>query len=220
MCNSTDLVTWSKPKTLITSDNVSYAVDYLNTPRISRPQLVKVGRHYRLYFGASHLILPDSKQKVSRYLTYAESDTIDGLYKCNQDKPLLQPSGDDEYCNLGVGSFRLLAVKDGFVAFNCPATWNAKRNRSETNLFLMYSEDGLTWKREKKPILTPAEQGWANRYIMGCDVHYKTQEDCWYCYFCANGDNKKYIRKEAIGLLIGNLPALKAAPINLTYQAN
>jgi len=218
MCSSTDLITWSKPRTLITSKDVSFADDYLLSPRISRPQLCKIGRKYRLYFGASHIVLPDSKQKVSRYLSYAECDIIDGLYECNEKTPLLRPTGDDEFCNLGVGSFRLLPLQDGFAAFTCPATWNSEKNRSETNLFLMFSEDGLKWERQEKPILVPAERGWASRYIMGCDVHYKEKEDCWYCYFCANGNKRFKIKQESIGLLIGNTPELRGAPKKLSYQ--
>ena len=41
---------------------------------------------------------------------------------------------------------------------------------------------------------------------MGCDVHYKADEKCWYCYFSASGEKELFFKKESIGLLLGNVP--------------
>ena len=44
---------------------------------------------------------------------------------------------------------------------------------------------------------------------MGCDVHYKADEKCWYCYFSASGNRKFMFKMESIGLLIGSVPEKK-----------
>ena len=74
-------------------------------------------------------------------------------------------------------------------------------------MLLLKSSDGYNWERcSNEPILVPSERGWASSYIMGCDVHYKEDEKCWYCYFSASGGTKLFFKMESIGLLIGNVP--------------
>jgi hypothetical protein len=210
MCSSTDLVTWSRPRILLDSRSVSYSADYNRSPRISRPQLVKIGDTYRLYFGVSHVHLPDTFQKVSRYFSYAESQTIDGLYKSSDRGPLLSPVPDDPLMNLGVGSIRVLQGQDGFSAFQCSAFWDEEHSRSRTAMFLLSSPDGLRWKRvSSRPIFFPPEKGWASDYIMGCDARYKASENCWYCYYSANRQNSLGVTEESVGLLLGQVPALR-----------
>ncbi|MGP1419357.1 MAG: hypothetical protein ACTTJZ_06085 [Sphaerochaetaceae bacterium] len=210
ICSSTDLQTWSRPRILLDSRSISYSADYNRSPRISRPQLVKLNKGYRLYFGVSHLHLPDTGQKVSRYFSYAESLAIDGLYKAPDREPLMQPLPDDPFMNLGVGSIRVLQGENGFAAFQCCAYWAEEESRSRTAMFLLESADGLRWRRvSETPMVFPSEKGWASDYIMGCDVRYKASESCWYCYFSANRINRLGIAVESVGLLLGQVPALR-----------
>ncbi|MDY4889110.1 MAG: hypothetical protein SO135_05115 [Sphaerochaetaceae bacterium] len=210
ICSSTDLATWSRPRILLDSRSVSYSADYNRSPRISRPQLFKVGNNYRLYFGVSHVHLPDTFQKVSRYFSYAESSSIDGLYRPSEKGPLLAPVPDDPFMNLGVGSMRVLQGRTSFRAFQCSAFWDAEEGRSKTAMFILDSDDGLKWKRNSdKPVLFPPESGWASGYIMACDVRYKASENCWYCYYSANRQNKMGITEESVGLLLGQVPELR-----------
>lgn len=205
--SSLDLTTWSRPRILLDSRSINYSTDYNRAPRVSRPQLVKVGLNYRLYFGVSHNHLPDTGQRVNRYFSCAESSTIDGLYKLSNKGPLLVPDLSDPYSNLGIGSVRVLQGDIGFAAFVCSAYWDESQHRSRTAMFLYYSEDGYKWVRSSdKPILVPSTKGWAKDYIMSCDVHYKPNESCWYCYFSANAQRKYRLPLESIGLLIGQLP--------------
>ncbi|MCF0262471.1 MAG: hypothetical protein HUK23_06135 [Sphaerochaetaceae bacterium] len=207
MRSSTDLVTWSKPRLLLDGRTIPFAGDYLKYPRVSRPQLIKAGDEYRLFFGASHLVLPDTKQKVSRYFACVSSRALTGPYTMiKPELPLLEPIPDDRWSNLGCGSIRVVPCNDVLYAFQCPVYWDADKKRTSSCLILLKSFDGYKWERcSNEPILVPSEKGWASSYIMGCDVHYKESEKCWYCYFSACGDRHLIFNFEAIGLLIGNV---------------
>ncbi|NCC64369.1 MAG: hypothetical protein EOM15_06920, partial [Spirochaetia bacterium] len=79
ICSSTDLILFSEPKILLDSREVPFAQDDLKKPRISRPQIIKDDKGiYRLYFGASHLSLPDTHQKTSRHFALALSSSLEG----------------------------------------------------------------------------------------------------------------------------------------------
>lgn len=209
MRTSTDLVTWSKPRLLLDSRTIPFAGDYLKYPRISRPQLIVAGDEYRLYFGASHLVLPDTKQKVSRYFACASAPAITGPYSmAKPERPLIEPDPDDKWSNLGCGSIRVVPCGDYLYAFQCPVHWDAEKKRTSSCLILLKSEDGYVWNRcSDEPILVPAQKGWTSSYIMGCDVHYKADEKCWYCYYSASGNKRLTFKQESIGLLLGNIPS-------------
>ena len=211
MRSSTDLLVWSKPRLILDSRTVPYASDYLKAPRVSRPQLLKTANGYRLYFGASHLILPDTSQKVSRYFGYAESDQLLGPYKLSEKAaPLIQALPDDKWSNLGCGSIRIVPHEDKIYAFQCGVYWDPETAKTHSALTMLRSDDGLSFKRcLDKPILMPSSHGWASSYIMGCDVHYRPEEKNWYCYFSANEEHgKKGILSiyESVGLILGALP--------------
>ena len=171
---------------------------------------------YRLYFGASHLLLPDTKQKVSRYFAMAEAETLSGPFIVgNGGRPLLEPMPDDPYRNLGCGSIKVVPGVDGLAAFQCGASWNPVDCKSVTSMVMLLSADGMDWHLSARPpVLVPATEGWASRYIMSCDVRYKEDEACWYCYFSANGKKETFPRysRESLGLLLGKDPVLKKMP--------
>ena len=210
MKTSTDLVTWSKPRQILDSRAIPFAGDYLRFPRVSRPQLIKAGDEYRLFFGASHLKLPDSKQKFSRYFACASAPSLFGPYSMQKpERPLFEPEPDDKWTNLGCGSIRVVPCGDVLYAFQCPVFWDQEKKHTSSVLLILKSYDGYNWQRCGEPIMVPADKGWASLYIKGCDVHYKADEKCWYCYFSATGDNShllKFIRHESIGLLLGSIP--------------
>ena len=207
---STDLLIWSKPRILLDSSSVPYAGDYLLHPYISRPQLLKTEAGYRLYFGASHLVLPDTAQKVSRYFGYAESQELTGPYTVGSSAPLIEADPDDRWTNLACGSIRIVQSGKNVYAFRCGVYWDNVRKSTHSALTLMKSEDGLKFSQcMKEPVLLPADSGWAGKYIMSCDVHYRETEKTWYCYFSANGTTGRRKVYESIGLLLGK-PAVSS----------
>ncbi|MCR5761238.1 MAG: hypothetical protein K6F82_04520 [Sphaerochaetaceae bacterium] len=212
MRTSTDLLTWSKPRLLLKASDVPYAGNYLTKPGISRPQLLKFGDTYRLYFGASHLTLPDTGQKASRYFGFAVAKDIKGPFIVTRQTPLIEAAPDSRWKNLGCGSVRLVETDQGLYAVECGIFWNEEKKKTGAAMILLKSEDGLVFEQcRKDPILVPSERGWASSYIMGCDMRYEASEKCWYCYFSANGKSTRtllgfFTKQEAIGLLIGALP--------------
>lgn len=211
MRSSTDLILFSEPKIILDSRQIPFAKDGLKKPRISRPQIIRDSGGYRLYFGASHLALPDTHQKTSRYFALALSGTLEGPYAlANEGECLLQPNADDPYRNMAVGSIKVIRAQDGYVGFECAMYWDKKLGRTNSVLLQLESQDGLVFKPSyRAPLLTVPESGWASRYIVGCDLHYKSEESCWYCYFSANAKAGILPVRESIGLLLGKEPSLR-----------
>lgn len=209
--SSTDLILFSEPKVILDSREIAFASDGLGRPRVSRPQVFKEKGVYTLFFGASHIVLGDSKHKASRYFASATSNNLFGPYEVtNNNKPLLEPDGDDPNRSLAVGSVRVLKASDGYVALQCGKYWDSKLKKSSSSVIQIESVDGLTWLPSTRPqILTPALQGWASRYIISCDARYKEDEGCVYCYFSASSKKGVWPVEEAIGLLLGKDPALR-----------
>ena len=204
MISSTDLKLWSKPKVLLSALDVPYSSDF-SEPRLSRPQLVMWEGKYRLYFGASHRLIYDTKQKCTQYFSFAESDNIDGPYT-PLPKPLMATDPDGKYCNLALGSIKIIPCAQGFAAIQCPFFYDKEEKRSRSLMLLLTSEDGINFE-EKRVIMPPVKTGWASRYITSCDAIYRAEEKAWYCYFSANGvsEDLKFIKgRESLGLLIGS----------------
>lgn len=211
MRSSSDLILFSEPKVLLDSKDVPFAAEGLNRPRISRPQLFKDGQGYRLYFGASHVVLEDTKQKATRHFALALSSNLEGPYAlANESEPLLSPDADDPYRNMACGSIKVVQVSDGYVGFECAMHWDKKRAKSTSSLLQIESTDGLLWKPSFRSVVLPTpERGWASRYLVSCDLHYKSEEGCWYCYYSANTDSSFLFVRESIGLLLGKDPNLR-----------
>ncbi|MHC1691539.1 MAG: hypothetical protein AB9828_00740 [Sphaerochaetaceae bacterium] len=210
MRSSNDLIVWSEPRILIDSRDVPQAADYLDKPLISYPQMIATANGYRLYFGASRVTLKDTRHHCSRYLCSAFSPSLTGPYVLDPPVPMMEPVPNDPWRSLGCGRFSVLQGANGFAAFQTGAYWDSQRKASATAITLLFSDDGLDWKAsEHPPILVPATKGWASRYINACDIRYKADEGCWYCYFSASGEHLFGLQRESIGLLIGKDPILR-----------
>lgn len=211
ICSTEDMIIFSKPTVLLDSKDVAFASTSLNKPRLSRPQLFFDEKYgYRLFFGASHIKMQDTKQKATLFFALAQSDTLLGPYKVFKDKPLFGPESEDKFKNLAVGAIRVTPTKTGYVAFECAFGWDKEKNKSISNLIQLESQNGIDWIQSKRtPLITLPEKGWASRYITSCDIRYMENDYCFYCYFSGNEKVKigpfSYI-KESIGLLLGKDP--------------
>lgn len=202
--SSSDLSLWSEPKLVLDSIDIPNAKYKEGKLRISRPQLVHIDGHYRLYFGAGEVLMYDTNQKTTARLMCADSEFIEGPYDLVP-TPLIGIEPDSEYRNLAVGSVRVVPCIDGLAAVECAYFYDEKRNKSSSAMLLLLSRDGLEWEIGKVMQMT-ADDGWANRYITSADLRYKEKEDTWYCYYSANGYSKHFHFmpvKESLGLLLG-----------------
>ncbi|MFA7670729.1 MAG: hypothetical protein WCY53_00570 [Sphaerochaetaceae bacterium] len=199
--SSTDLSLWSEPKTIFEAKEVDSSGDYLKKRSIGHPQLIAVDGGYRLYVGSSKV---GKNPSSSRYLISAFCETIEGPYIVESQKPLIESEGNDIYRNLATGRVSVYKAQNLFVALQNGRYWNEERQAESSAITLLKSEDGKKWSKwGKKPILIPAQSGWASKHIVGCDIRYKADEACWYCYFSATGEPQYGFVRESIGLLIG-----------------
>lgn len=209
MRSSNDLLVWSEPRLLLDGRTVAQASDGLPKPRLSYPRLVSAEGGYRLYFGASKVMLEDSGESTTRYVCSAFAHEIGGPYVMESVGSMLESIPNDAWRNLGCGNLTVLPGLGGYAAVQSGAYWDEKRRSSASALVHLASEDGKSWRLgENCRMLVPAEKGWASRYITSCDIRYKAEEECWYCYFSATGDTASPVRHESIGLLIGKDPSL------------
>ena len=211
MRSTKDFIIYSEPITLLKSSDVLFANDLLSNPRLSRPQLFFDEEYgFSLFFGASHITMEDTKQKASLYFALARSRTIDGPYSLTKSEPLIRPNADDPYRNMAVGSVKVVKARDGYVGFECAFGWDKQRGRTVSTLIQLESKDGLEWvTSERKPLFVTPLEGWTNRYITSCDVYYKADDYCHYCYFSADTVIKRgpfHFVRESIGLMLGKDP--------------
>ncbi len=202
---STDLYSWSDPRVLLYSSDVTKSVYRQGPQRISRPQLVAWNDGYRLYFGAGETKIYDTKQKAAPALMYAQSMDIEGPYEINQ-KPVMKTEPDSLYRNLATGAVKIVPFSDGLAAFECAYYFDIKKRKSSSALLLFTTRDGSEWEFSRV-IQKSASSGWASRYISSVDVRYKKNEDSWYLIYSANSE-RKIIGKlrlvtESLGLLLG-----------------
>lgn len=211
MRSSNDLLVWSQPRLLLSASAVDFSSVELKSGRLTQPKLVATPSGYRLYFGASQVRLDDSREFVTRSIGSAFATEINGPYKIECERPLVQSVPNERYRNLAAGGFTVLRGVHSYYALQTAAYWDEERHSSLSALLLLNSEDGLRWElAEKALVLSPPHEGWASQYITACDVRYKSDERCYYCYFSATADSTSLLKREAIGLLIGKFPALRA----------
>lgn len=199
--SSTDLFLWSEPRIIFEAKDVDSSADYLKKGSIGHPQLLAVDGGYRLYVGSSKV---GRNPSSSRYLVSAFSQNIEGPFKGESQKPLIESVGNDAYRNLATGRVSIYKGDNLFVALQNGRYWDEENLTERSAISLLKSEDGLNWEKwNDNPILVPAERGWASKHIVSCDIHYKEDEACWYCYYTATGDPQYGLVRESIGLLIG-----------------
>ena len=64
----------------------------------------------------------------------------------------------------------VLAVRDGWVAFQNAIGWDATTRASSSAVRVLTSADGLDWEVTGEPILAPTGSGWAATHVYAVDV--------------------------------------------------
>ncbi len=89
MRSSADLILFSEPKIILDSQEIPFAADGLGPAPGLPPSAVQGWRSLHLFFGASHIVLEDSRHKSSRYFASATSSNLLGPYRlANHGRPL------------------------------------------------------------------------------------------------------------------------------------
>lgn len=196
-----DMRKWSKPVNVLDAADVPYAADF-SAPRLSHPQIVPWQGRWRLYFGAGEVVMRDTGQKVSAYLSRAESDSPDSPFTALPE-PLMRPDREGKWSNLGLGACRFVVCSDGVAAFQTTFYFDEEKESSSGSIIMLTSPDGdhFSFSREIMPL--PGE-GWASRCFTSCSVSFKEDEDTWYCWYSANAKARGFMPvREKLGLLLG-----------------
>ncbi|NLV83130.1 MAG: hypothetical protein GXY60_00990 [Spirochaetales bacterium] len=208
--SSNDLVVWSDPRTILDSHAIVQSLDLPEDIVLSSPRIVPIDGNYRLYFGAMFVRMQDSKERSTRFMYSARASDLDGPFVIESHDALVEGLPNDPWRSLASGNFSVVKGESSYVAIQNGYYWDRVRRHTASALVLVASNDGKTWKMvNNNPILVPAETGWASKYLRSCDIRYKSDEACWYCYFSATGITKYGFERESIGLLIGKDPTLR-----------
>ena len=196
-----DFSVWSRPYLLLDSRKIPFATVHGGHPRISNPGLFHENGFYRLYFGASSQLMPDTRVRFPRFTGSAVSESLKNEFRLEYTDPILVPEPDSLYSNLAVGNVSFFRYESIYYAFGCSAYWDVEKNQSFSALTVKSSNDGINFTSlHENPILAPAERGWTEKYIRSCILGYISYEKCFYCYYSALDD---HLNREPIGLLLG-----------------
>ncbi|OWY25169.1 glycosyl hydrolase family 43 [Sphingobacteriales bacterium UPWRP_1] len=198
MRESDNLITWSKPHTLL-QPTLPWHTDAKLGSAVGNPCLVKTGKKYRLYYSASLVHLPDCGFNEPKYIGVATSDKINGVYM-PLPEPVISPHAADNRCNLGAGAIKAIYCADGFAGFQNSIYLNLHTNKSSSAIQLLTSENGIDWHyADEYPLLAPGQPNWMRSHVYALDV--KKYGNGWYLFFNARNDWHWTKGREHIGLL-------------------
>jgi len=141
---SVDLAKWSTPEVVVAPGR-----DWMQDPHcgvsVSNPCLLETEGSFRLYFSASLVYVEDCGFCEPRYIAVASSQRIGGPYEVAE-RPIVDPADDDHPGVIGAGAMKVTALEDGYVGLQ-NKIYRGEDGRSHSALFLLTSEDGLSWRR-------------------------------------------------------------------------
>jgi hypothetical protein len=200
---SSDLETWSEPVTVL-GPTLEWHGDRRLGDSVSNPCLVKSGGKYLLYYSSSLIRVEDCGFNEPKHIGRAAAGAILGPY-VSSPAPMLSPSPEFPWCNLGCGSIKVMPCADGFAAFQNGIYVDGAAGRSGSAIYLLLSRDGITWVRAgARPVLAPSE-GWMRSHIYACAPVLRPGGKEIYLYFNARDDWHWTKGKERIGLVVGRI---------------
>lgn len=167
--SSDDLRRWSDPVVLL-RPSLPWHRDAKQGEAVSNPCLVPLpDSRWRLYFSAGLVHVPDCGFNEPEYVGVADGPGPEGPFDVLPEA-VLSPDAGDRWANLGAGAVEVLAVSDGWVAFQNAIGWDATTRASSSAVRVLTSADGLDWEVTGEPILAPAGSGWAATHVYAVDV--------------------------------------------------
>ena len=202
--SSSDLVTWSKPATVL-RPSLRWHRDPARGEAVGNPCTVRLERGWALYYSASLVLVPDCGFAEPLHIGVARADDLAGPWRPDPE-PVLSPCADDARANLGAGAIKVLRLEDGFVGLQNGIALDPATGRSRSALSVRTSRDGAEWRwAHDAPIVAPdVSVPWRRRYVYACDCRPEPASARWYLYF--NGRDHAPIAsgREAIGFVVGS----------------
>lgn len=210
--SSTDLKHWSHPQ-IPFPEELDWMEDKELGKSISNPCLITLPQEtgetdashgadgaYRLYFSASLSYISDCGFCEPRYIGAAHGPKPEGPFTALP-LPIIDPRNDRLPGVLGAGSVKVISLDDGFVGLQ-NKIYRDEEGHSRSALFILSSEDGLSWEpAQEEPLLSPSE-GWRSSHVYACDCR-QDKDGTWYLYYNARDGWYKSRGKERIGRLVG-----------------
>ena len=193
---SSDLWTWSAPRVLL-RPTLAWHVRG-RSRAVGNPCLVRLADRWRLYYSAGLVRLDDCGFDEPAHVGVAEAPTALGPYT-PLPTPILSPSADDPFANLGAGALKVVRATDGFLGLQ-NGIYRDDAGRTRSAVRLLTSPDGLRFTVGGTPFLVPGD-GWKRSHVYAVDV--REVDGTMRLYFNARDDWHWTRGREAIGLAIG-----------------
>jgi hypothetical protein len=183
---------------------------------------------WRLYFSAGLSYIEDCGFNEPKYIGVATGPGPDGPFMYLTD-PLLGPgiaSGNkaehgarlgtitttDQNTSpeLGAGSMKVIRLDDGWLGLQNRIYRDGEPDggcgdgRSRSAIFVLRSEDGLSWRPVMDlPLIAPDPgNGWRSSHVYACDCRFREADGRWYLYFNARDGWRISEGRERIGRLV------------------
>lgn len=170
--DSTDLVTWSEPLTVLRPE-LDWEETYQST--VGNPYVMRrdddPAAPYWLYYSADGALLEDTGFPEPRVIGLARAPSLDGPWT-REAEPLIVPSAEDPWRNLGAGSLKLLdeTVGGRLIALN-NGIYQSEDGVSGSAIRVLSSADGLVWADVcGAPVLAPDGEGWDAAFVYAFDT--------------------------------------------------
>ena len=203
LSKSADLVSWSRPETVVEPE-LSWARDSLLGDSVSNSCLIRdagPAGAWRLYYSAGLAWIEDCGFCEPRYIGCATGPSPAGPFSPSPE-PLIDPARDTMPGVLGSGSLKAVRLSDGWIGLQ-NKIYRDREGRSRSAIFLLSSPDGLAWNLARaEPLLAPAA-GWTSSHIYACDCRFRAEDGLWYLYFNARDGWNLKSGVERIGRIVG-----------------
>lgn len=163
MSDSTDLVTWSEPVTLL-EPTLPWEMETQST--VGNPFVLARDGEYWLYYSAAGVTLADAGYTEPKYIGLARAKDLRGPYT-KRAQPILVPDAKVAWRNLGAGAMKLLADKysNRWVAME-NGIYTDSAGASHSAIQVLESDDGVTWTEScPTPPLAPTGAGWKKAFV-------------------------------------------------------
>jgi hypothetical protein len=210
MSTSTDLSRWTTPETLITP-SLDWMIDPALGDAVSNPCVIEAGAggksgdtpEWRLYFSASLSWIDDCGFTEPRYIAVARGSSPTGPF-VPAPVPIIVPADDVTALQLGAGAIKVIRMEDGWIGLQNKIYRDAG-GRSRSAIFILRSDDGVSWRPARKESLLAPAQGWTRSHVYACDCRCRESDGLWYLYFNARDGWKIRDGRERIGRIVGRV---------------
>lgn len=201
LARSADLARWSEPSVLV-EPLLPWTRERSRGESVSNPCLVEDWTDgWRLYYSASLVWVEDCGFCEPRYIALARGASPVGPF-APEAKPVIDPAKDKTPGVLGAGAIKVLAMEDGYAGLQ-NKIYSGADGRSHSAIFLLRSEDGISWLPAREAPLIAPQEGWTESHVYACDCRFREADGLWYLYFNARDGWRISEGRERIGRITG-----------------